>query len=291
MSDRYIFKDFPDSTKTDSEHPLLGPWSPRCSTAAKLRGEFIRPYILEALDVSGTTWRGGGLWGWYQVPLSSRAEAMLTAWVLDKRLHQSGEAHYSSQKTIFFMRRLWVWCGWFTAVMSYPLPPVLFFCFSFFGMLSQETLRFCHTSGLMMPYCHPGGARENRWYGVHGEIAACTLWNRTSQKRLKAFDQISYSKLLRIFCHNPPPQPKKFELIQGGTCMTKNEGNVRMLFYNLDREPHCFPLKYSIMRATRPHVYIVTHFGYLPVKTIMYKDRVTSSATIQRTLYICFTFI
>lgn len=47
----------------------------------------------------------GGLREWYQVPLSSRAEAMLTAWVLDKRLHQSGQAHDSRvRKTLFFMR-------------------------------------------------------------------------------------------------------------------------------------------------------------------------------------------
>lgn len=44
-----------DPTNTDSKHPLLGLWSPRCSTATKLRGDLIRPYILEALGVSDTT--------------------------------------------------------------------------------------------------------------------------------------------------------------------------------------------------------------------------------------------
>lgn len=39
----------------------------------------------------------GGLWGWYQVPLSSRAEAMLTAWVLDKRLHHLGQPRDSKE--------------------------------------------------------------------------------------------------------------------------------------------------------------------------------------------------
>lgn len=47
----------------------------------------------------------GGLRGWYQVPLSSRAEAMLTAGVLDKRLHHLGQALDSRvRKTLFFMR-------------------------------------------------------------------------------------------------------------------------------------------------------------------------------------------
>lgn len=38
LSDLYNFEDFLDSTNTDSEDPLLGPRSPRCSTAVKLRG-------------------------------------------------------------------------------------------------------------------------------------------------------------------------------------------------------------------------------------------------------------
>lgn len=98
---------------------------------------------------------------------------------------------------------LGIWYGWFTAVMSYPLPPVLFFC-HFFGMLNQETLTFCRTSRSTMPYRHPGGERENGWYGVRGEIGARTLWTWTSSKRLKAFDQNSYSKLLKIFCLKTP---------------------------------------------------------------------------------------
>lgn len=80
----------------------------------------------------------------------------------------------------------------------------------------------------------------------------------------------------------------KFELIQSRTYMTKNDENVWMLFSSLDRVSHCFLLK--LMRATRPHVHIFTHLGFLPVKTIMYMYRMTSSATVQCTLYPCFIY-
>lgn len=198
-------------TNTDSEHPLLGTLSPRCSTAAKLRGKFystLHPWGSGCFRHHLTWWRSSGM-----VSGSTQQQSRSYVDCLGARQETPSVRWSSLLKKNYFLwglgKRLtlvllWIWCGWFTAVMSYPLPPVLFFCFSFFWHAEPETLRFCHTSGSTMPYCHPGGARENGWYGVCGEIAARTLWTWTSRMRLKAFDENTYSKLPRIFCHKPP---------------------------------------------------------------------------------------
>lgn len=97
LSDLSIFKDFRESYQHRQWAPVTGTVVPTVLSCCKAQGRILfdltslRRWMFQATpDVVD-----GGLRGWYQVPLSGRTEAMLTAWVLDKRLHQSGQAHDS----------------------------------------------------------------------------------------------------------------------------------------------------------------------------------------------------
>lgn len=151
----------------------------------------------EGLNVSGTTWHGGGHQGQYQIPLlkkqsrscvhclGARQETPAVRW---RSLLKNKPIWCGLGKRLTSVLLI-LWYRWFIAVWSYPPPPALSF---FLAHTGTGTLGLCQTFGLEMPH-HPGGTVE-----IDGMVFM-VKWTCTSRLSLKAFDQNHCSKLLNIY--------------------------------------------------------------------------------------------
>lgn len=93
----------------------------------------ILHYILEALEVLGTTWHDGSYQGQCQIPLLKKSRSCVHCLGARQEISTVRWRTLLKRKPICLMLTsvlLVIWYGWFTAVWSYPLPRALFFRFS-----------------------------------------------------------------------------------------------------------------------------------------------------------------